>query len=173
MRSTKEIQADRDAFEVQFKPAVIPAGTPDRKRLQDEASKAAHAAACLPANIAKRLAFIAEYKKAERSENAKAAAVRRAADPEEQIRQWVFRHLRRMGFKREIRTQSGSTYYRFADLTVRVSDHDVPMTDDRASAVLWGLRTWADNGWSLVVTTGFAAARWLVDVRRCVRRMKG
>ena len=136
-------------------------------------ARPAHAAACLPANIAKRLAFIAEYKKAERSENAKAAAVRRAADPEEQIRQRVFRHLRRMGFRGEIRTQSGSTYYRFADLTVRVSDHDVPMTDDRAGAVLWGGRTWADNGWSLVVTTGFAAARWLVDVRRCVRRMKG
>ena len=81
----------------------------------------------------------AELRRAERS----AAARQRAARPEARLRRYVFRQLRRMGFERET-TSGRSGYYRHDthDLTVRVSNHEVPWTPAREDARFAGRRGW-------------------------------
>jgi len=168
MRTVAEIQADIDAFEAGFRDwPVIPAGTENRKRLQREAIDAAYARACLPENVTKRLALIAERKAAKRSETARKTAARLAADPEHQERQRIFRELRKLGFKRE-HTSGRSAYYSRGGFQVRISDHCVPMTAEREwNQAVNGFRTWASSHWSFVVGSDdvITADEWLADVR--------
>ena len=82
----------------------------------------------------------------------------------------VFACLRRLGFRREMESKSGSAYYRHdqAGVSVRVSDHEVPMTDEREHNG-GGWRT----GWNVLIGDEFEkvdAARELVHIRRDVRR---
>ena len=101
------------------------------------------------------------------------AAERADAEAMAALRRAVFAHLRRMGFRR-IRAARGSAsvYYRHdeARLTVRVSDHDVPVNDQRIRAIDFGQgHTWAESRLSLTLSTApggrFAAGRWLCEVR--------
>lgn len=169
-RTPEQIQQEIDAFESQFAHTVIPPGTPNRRALQRQADADRLARATTPENVARRLALLAELRKARRSAAARDRAAALAVDPVHQVRQWVYRHLRKMGFRRETRSGSGSAYYRLGDLTVRVSDHEVPETEARMESRMSGGWTWANNRYSLdQITTRFAAARWLVEIRREVR----
>ena len=58
--------------------------------------------------------------------------------------------LRKRGFTLE-RNRGGSAYFQRGGLSVRVSDHDVPMTPEREHAAANGGFTWADSGWNLVL----------------------
>jgi len=78
--------------------------------------------------------------------------------------------LRRMGFTRYNKSQSGSVYYRHeqADVVVRVSDHEIPETDERMHN---GSRFLL--GWNVLIGrqfNQFDAAQELVHVRRDIRR---
>ena len=91
------------------------------------------------------------------------------------LRRRVLASLRRMGFVREAATSGASVYYRHlaSGLTVRISDHHVPLTAARQSDMAHGGHTWADSDLSLVIdddTTSRHAAEWLVSIRRMVRR---
>lgn len=148
-----------ESFEAQFRPVLIPAGTPDRKRLWKESQAEAHARACLPENITRRLELLAALKRERRSAKLRAAASRRKNDPEVQARLALYAQLRKRGFKRE-RSACGSTYYhKSPDLTVRVSDHDVPMTYVRQYNRDNGGFTWANNWKSFVM--GEDVSEWL------------
>lgn len=167
MRTVAEIQAEIDAFESQFRAEFVPAGTPFRRQLEREAHAEAHARACLPENIAKRLALHAERRAAERSATARKAAARLATDPEHQERQRIFRELRKLGFKREY-TSGRSAYYSRGGFQVRISDHCVPMTAEREwNQAVNGFRTWASSHWSFVIGSDdvITADEWLADVR--------
>ena len=78
--------------------------------------------------------------------------------------------LRRLGFRRETQTRSGSLYYVHTDtgVRVRVSDHEVPDTAEReAAGGGWRL------GWNVLIGDDWSpvdAARELVSIRRDVRR---
>lgn len=62
----------------------------------------------------------------------------------------IFARLRKMGFKRDT-TTDGSAYYRHpCGLVVRVSDHEVPLTEEREWNLLNGRRSWADSRYSFV-----------------------
>jgi hypothetical protein len=169
VRSVEEILEAIRVFESQFSPGTPPPpGTFDRKRIWIAMQRAARDRACLPENIKVRLALCEELKKAQRSATARAAAAKRQRDPQHALRQWVYNHLLKMGFRRETKTSSGSVYYRLGGHTVRISDHEVPLTSQREDSLASGAHSWADSRWSLELTTCFAAARWLVDVRRNV-----
>lgn len=150
MRTIEQIADDIREFERQFAPAVIPAGTPDRKRLQRAAYDEAARRSCMPENISRRRALWADKKAAERREKAKRVAERLAACPEHRERQRIFRALRTLGFRREC-TSGRSAYYRRIDIVVRISDHDVPETPERIYARENGGFSWADSGNSFVV----------------------
>jgi hypothetical protein len=170
--TTHEIESRIVEFERQFWTPRIPPGTPNRRQLQRIADQEARDAACEPEVIAERLALLIALRRARRSEAARAAWQARRADPRTAIRQLVFHHLRGMGFKRE-HTSGSSAYYRRGLLTVRVSDHEVPMTDERAYNRENGGKSWADSSWSFVIdrdTSRMAALRWLVEIRREVRQ---
>jgi len=66
-------------------------------------------------------------------------------------RRRVMAGLRKLGFER-VHTSGPSAYYQDAqsDVQARVSDHHVPMTDERADAVMRGGFSWAEGGWSFV-----------------------
>ncbi|MBL4701668.1 MAG: hypothetical protein JKX85_10470 [Phycisphaeraceae bacterium] len=58
--------------------------------------------------------------------------------------------LRKLGYRREKTTESGSSYYWNVTklgvrVTIRVTDHGVPMTDAREAASNAGYHTWADG----------------------------
>jgi hypothetical protein len=174
-RIAAEIDVELASFESQFQPAIIAAGTPDRKRLRNAARDAAHGQACRPENVARRLALIAEREAARRREASRRSAAARAADPVEQLRQWTFRWLRRIGLTRETRTGSGSAYYSVGSCRVRVSDHDVPMTDERQHNVDHGGFSWATHGWTIRIneqTSRMDVARDLVQIRKDARRQQ-
>lgn len=170
-RTPAEIRSEIAAFESQFVPATIPAGTPDRKRLQREATDAAHAVSCQPANIARRLALLDELRKAETAAKRRATLAAKAADPQEQTRQWLMRWLRRFGLRREGRSGSGSTYYSRGEIRVRLSDHDVPETDERRYVVENGGFSWTVCGWQFRIDRDrYDLARDLVCLRRAIRK---
>jgi len=165
MRDSQVIQHEIDAFEAQFRPTIVPTGTPNRKRLQREADREAHERACLPENRARRRALHAELRRARAVEKRRATIAAKRADPTEQTRRWLQDWLRRLGFRREYRSQSGSAYYRHAaqDVVVRVADHDVPLTAEREDAGF----TWARHGWSLDPSRSrMDLARYLVEIRQ-------
>ena len=165
MRTVAEIQAEIDTFEAQFRDwPEIPAGTPFRKQLQREAIDAAHKRACLPENIKRRLALMAERQRARRSETAKTAAAVRQADPEHRERQRIFRELRKMGFRREF-TSNRSAYYSRGSLQVRVSDHEVPLTAEREWNMSMGGKSWANSRRSYVVGGDMDFDEWLDDIK--------
>lgn len=170
-RPVATIEAELAAFEAQFRPVYPPAGTPDRCRIIDRGWLWCRAASHLPENVARRKALWAERAAAQRSERARAAASRRAASPQAQLRAWIYRQLRQMGFAREHASESGSAYYFCNGLSVRVSNHAVPLTASREAAWTNGARSWAENRWSLdSLDSKRDAARWLVEVRREVRQ---
>lgn len=152
MRTVEEIMAEIVAFEAQFRPEIIPAGTPNRKQLQEQARQVAHQISCRPENVDKRWELLKEMRKAKRSENAKRVAAIRKSDPEHNARQKLFRELRKLGFKRYT-TSGKSAYYEHetCGLRVRVSDHSVPMTPERIHNMNYGGRSWADSQWSHVI----------------------
>lgn len=152
MKTLEEITAEIEAFESQFRPEIVPPATPNRKRLQEDLWQAAHKLACLPENIAKRLELHAERKKIMRSTKAKKVAEIRKMDPEHQVRQKLFRELRRLGFERYT-TSGRSAYYehRETGLRVRVSNHHVPMTPERSHNMNNGGSSWSDSQWSHVI----------------------
>jgi hypothetical protein len=166
-RTEAEITAELEAFEAQFRPAAPPPGTPFRKQLWREACAAAHALACQPENIERRLALLAELRAAKRSATAKRAAVIRAADPTQRERARIFRALRAIGFKREC-TSGKSAYYRRNGMVVRVSDHEVPETDERRWNMDNGGRSWANSRWSFVLGDWQDADEWLEEVKEAI-----
>jgi len=171
MRIADDIQAAIDAFEAQFRPEFVPPGTPDRTRLQAAANEDAHARACTPENIVRRLALIAERKTAVAAARRRATAARKARDPDEQTRRWLYRLLRKIGFSRDCRTPSGSAYYTAGEVRVRIADHDVPMTPERQYTVDNGGWSWATHGWTLDIRQSRCELlRNLVHIRREVRR---
>ena len=123
-------------------------------------------------------ALRAERNAAWRAERAKAAARRRAEAPGAKVRAYVLQWLRRLDFSREHTSgRSGYYYWRVGnkDLTVRVSDHQVPMSEERSWNESQGGRTWANTWRSIVIderSTCYAAARWLVQVRQHIRRLE-
>ena len=149
-RSVEEIQAEILDFDQSFIPPAIPAGTPDRKRLQRETRDEANRRACLPENVERRIFLWQEKRVAERAAKARQVAARRAADPEHQERQRIFRELRLLGFKREY-ASGKSAYYRRDFVCVRISDHDVPMTPERAHDIANGGFSWSGSSRSFVV----------------------
>ena len=180
MRTVADIEKELNAFEAQFHVMKPAAGTPNRKTLYAAAIAEASRAACLPENVARRNALLAELKAARRSAKARAVAAVKAADPEHRLRQWVYRQLRKLGFRRESKQYgTASAYYARPRrdgqcLRVRISDHAVPLTAERAYNALNGGFTWADAEYIAVETGSRAeawlAARYLVTVRRMVRR---
>jgi hypothetical protein len=68
-------------------------------------------------------------------------------------RRRIAARLRKLGFRLDRRQQggSGSTYYALGLLAVRISDHEVPMTEDRQCARENGKHTWARSRWSFVL----------------------
>lgn len=150
MRSTQEIVAEIQAFEAQFTPPRLPPGTPNRRARQREIDHEAHARACLPENIARRLELRRELRRAQHAERARAAAKARAADPLTAVRRRLSAKLRALGFKRE-HTSGRSAYYRHGLLIVRVSDQEVPDTPDREWNREHGHFTWAGSGASFIV----------------------
>ena len=164
--------------------AIVPAGTPNRKKLQArldyESGYAGARKAWSEAHATER--FICPECKAERIEFERhvqtiAADRRRRTDAARALRPWVLRRLRKMGFVRE-HTSGKSAYYYHAqapDFCVRVSDHEVPLSNERSyNRETPGRHTWADSWRSLVLDSRMdfcAAARWLVEIRREVRRL--
>lgn len=172
-RTPDHIRAELHAFESQFTAATIPAGTPDRRRLQREAYDSARAEACRPANVARRLSLAAELSKAVAAEKRRQTLAAKAADPQEQTRAWLMQWLRRLGFRREIRTGSGSAYYTCGECRVRLADHDVPWTAERQRAIDAGCWSWCTHGWSLRIDRGrMELARDLVLIRREVQKQE-
>jgi len=87
----------------------------------------------------------------------------------DQLKKEVLACLRRLGFRREHQSRSGSLYYRHdqSGVMARISDHAVPMTDEREACGGWRL------GWNVLIGDEFEpldAARELVRIRRDVRR---
>jgi len=148
------------AFNAKFRPATIPAGAENRQALQAAENERALAAAALPQNQAEHRRLLAAWVAAERSEKAIIRAIRLAASPAHVLRQAIFARLRRGGYVREHRSESGSVYCARPrdDGTgidrVRVSDHGVPMSRDRADSEWSGGSTWAGGGmgWEIIVT---------------------
>lgn len=172
MRTESEITAELQAFESQFRQTAIPAGTPNRKALQLAENERCHQLACLPENIAKRLALLAELTKVRKSAKLKSSAALRKANPLLQLRSWIYRRLRKMGFVRETQTATGSAYYRCGSRRVRISDHEVPDTEQRQYNRANGGYSWANNRFSFEIqhdTTWIAAAKWLVAVRQSLQ----
>lgn len=171
MKTVQELYSELKTFESQFAREIIPAGTPDKKRLQREADERRAARSSSPENVAVRLAIMAEIKKVKRSEAAKS----RAKSPDAVIRRLIFKYLRKMGFKREHVSGRSAYYTMLAGMTmisVRVSDHHVPMNSERQWNADNGGATWADSEMSFVVedhTSSIDALRWLVAVRKDVR----
>jgi len=172
-RTSIEIRADLEAFEAQFVVAAIPAGTPDRRRLQREAVAARNAEARKPEHIARRRFLVDELAKATAAERRRRTLARKAAEPQERTRVWVMKWLRRLGFRRESRTSSGSTYYECGQSRVRLADHDVPMTAERCHAIEAGCWSWCTHGWNLRIDRPrMELARDLVLIRREVRKQE-
>jgi len=108
-------------------------------------------------------------------------------DTEKKNLRLVQKHLRKMGFKRRFKTNSGSQYYRLTlakpfrakkghvsllesvpvdRFDVRVSSHSVPWSLARQD----GNFSWHDNDLSLnSVASRVQCLRWLAWVRDCVR----
>ncbi len=174
MRTSEEIRIERETFESQFHPEIIRAGTPNRKKLQQEADERGRVGACAPENIKRRATLIAEYRKAVRSEKLRKTLARKAADPVEQDKRWVAKWLRKLGLKREVTTDSRSAYYSLGKTRVRVADHDVPITSERQYNADNGGFTWAVHGWNLnlVDSSRMDLARKLVYIRQEVRRVE-
>ena len=89
---------------------------------------------------------------------------------ETNFRRDVLACIRRLGFRRETETKSGSLYYihEQTGVRVRVYDHEVPLTDEREHNG-GGWR----SGWNVLIGDEFEpmdAARELVYVRRDLRR---
>jgi hypothetical protein len=171
-KTAAELRAELDAWEHQFRPAFIPPGTPYRRHLQQEANAAAHARACLPANIDYRVGMTTQIVAAMRHERAVAVARKRQAreaTPQGQDRKRVMRALREMGFRRD-HTSGLSAYYCLGRLTVRISDHEVPLTAERLDALDSGRRSWADSRWSFV-PGNVDAEEWLESVREAINRL--
>lgn len=87
-------------------------------------------------------------------------------------RRWVQGWLRRLGYRREMTSDSGSSYYAlpFARATVRVSDHEVPHTIEREDARSAGQWSWSRCGTHLDTTRPrMELARQLVELRRRLR----
>jgi hypothetical protein len=57
----------------------------------------------------------------------------------------VQRRLRKLGFKRVYTSKSGSTYYERDGYRVRISDHNVPMTEARFERVMSGTKGCANR----------------------------
>lgn len=154
MKTIKTIQKHIEQFEAQFRPAIIPAGTEFRRKLQAEADAEARRLALLPKNIARRLKLHDKLNEAEKKLKAaqkSAAAKLRATSPEVKIRRAIQSELREAGFALQ-RSAGGSNYYeRFGDApdfrceVVRVSDHHVPHSDERQWNTENGRTSWADR----------------------------
>ncbi len=146
-------------FESQFAAKLIPAGTPNRKNLWKEALRNAHIESSKPENIAMRVELMESIASAKRSD----AALERAKS-QSPIRKLAMKHLRKLGFKREC-TSGKSAYYANNQMTVRISDHEVPMSSERMVAEF----TWANTWKSFEIfsnTTCFELLRWIVQIRR-------
>jgi hypothetical protein len=162
-RTVNEIRNELAAFESQFLADIIPKGTPDRRQLQRDADDARSAIARRPDNIKRRRELMGAIVKAKRAEQ---AAIRRELrpllDPFYDERQRVFRALRKLGFRREY-ASGRSAYYTDGLLSVRISDHDVPMTPEREWNCDNGGRSWANSALSLVIGRD-DADEWLMEL---------
>lgn len=118
--------------------------------------------------VAKVLALRKEHESAQRSESAKARAETRKQDPKFQLQQFTFKYLRRLGFEREHKSKSGSTYYQHPrGMRVRVADHAVPHNPEREYNRENGGFSWHDNEDSLnSFHSKMHVARWLVGVKK-------
>lgn len=180
MKSCSEIREELAAAEAARAEAIrefiaaywipaIPAGTPDRRRLHREVNER---------NQAAFLAFGADYetkcaKLREELRRAESAEARRAAanTPAAIERRRIFAALRKLGFERE--SVSGrSAYYSRGCFAVRVSDHEVPMTESRRHALDNGGRSWANSRWSFVVGDE-DADEWLAEISEHVAPQRG
>jgi len=159
-RTTEKIKSE--IRQLQLGGLIIPAGTPDRKQLQRKAD-------CdhrekIAAKIAK---LAAELRTTATAAKQAATAARTAANPQEQTRRWLMRWLRRLGFCRDTRTASKSTYYTHGECRVRISNHDVPETDERRHNAENGGFSWVTHGWNLRIDASrMDLARDLVEIRR-------
>lgn len=145
-----------------------PPGTPNRKIIHRErmaARRAAIDAAMAAAGFSYSAFRDAEIKRLRQEEKAAKTPAQKEA---ESARRRIFTALRKLGFKRE-HTSGASAYYSHirAGLTVRISDHDVPMTAEREHNLAHGGRSWANSRFSFVLGDG-CEAEWLEDVTNAV-----
>jgi len=89
------------------------------------------------------------------------------------VKAWACAWLKKLGFKKEKTTRSGSRYFvKINDdgrmIRVRVSDHHVPETDERSHNVENGGFSWASCGHEIICgkwTSWIDAGRMLVEIR--------
>jgi hypothetical protein len=139
-------------------PPRIPAGTPNRRQLQNQ-QNSAHSAGPLRQWDLAYCAAMAIAKKQARSE----AAIERNRTPEAVERRAVLAAVRAAGFRREY-TSGASGYYRRRGLVIRVSDHEVPETAEREQSRANGGHTWANSRLSFVIGGGQTIEEFLADV---------
>lgn len=129
-------------------------------------AKIADTDAKFAAESAARLAEIAREKTLQAATDAHVAKIRKIVLA--RLRRWGFRKQR--GAARDI---NESVYYSLNDFTVRVSNHAVPETNSRWESLERGGFTWANTWRSFAITektTEMDVGRWLVEVRRRVRK---
>lgn len=146
----------------------VPAGTPNRKNIIAAIRDAIHAAIHTPDRVAERAAALAQTR---RDIMARRRAARLASSPDHAERHRVYRELRAMGFRRT-HVSGRSAYYTRGCLTLRVSDHAVPMTAEREHALVNGGQSWASSSRSLVLGDD-DVDEWLDDVRGLVASLWG
>lgn len=99
----------------------------------------------LAARCAERAQRKADAAERYRKEAARQAAIEATWAGETAVRRAVYAELRRLGGARELTSESGSAYYVLPDgVRVRVADHAVPTTAERAHRADLGLRGCAD-----------------------------
>lgn len=152
---------------------VIAKGTPNRRELQEQAIRAWYASPEMTEYKAREdAARKAATEQAKRDRRGLMRKVREA-DPITRLTVLAQKHLCRMGFRRDHKSDSGSTYYSRGTIEVRVADHEVPETDSRRQAVLSGGFSWTGCGWQIIIghnTSEIDVLRDLVHIRRKIKK---
>ena len=148
---------------------AYPPGTPNRTKLM----AAARSDSGLGDLVELRREIYDELEARRKAWLRSSMAAERAADPQQKLRRWVFRWLRKLGFSRE-HTSGESAYYCHATgLAVRVSQHEVPDNPERDWNAQNGGFSWAHTWRSLTLHPegGWReAAEWLIQVRDYLHR---